>query len=951
MPSACPRTGPPVLKPKVSALRRPLLLAFYLFSVACIAAGCGVAGQPAATDPPPPGAPVIIQQPVSQSIVVGSAATFSVMASGTGPFTYQWQRSSGGTIVNIPGATSSSVVIATSSADAGTVSAVDVIVSNAAGSATSNVVALTVTGSTAQTIAFGALPNVTYGAAPIGLTATASSGLAVSYGVTGPATIAGSTLTITGAGTVTVTATQAGNTNFAPATPVPQTFTVSKAQLTVAATNASMLFGQSVPSLNYTIAGFVNGDAQSVVTGTPSETTTATSSSPVGNYPITIAAGTLTAANYAFAFVNGTLTVGVASQTITFGALPDVTYGAAPITLGGTASSGLAVSYGVTGPATIAGTTLTITGAGAVTVTATQAGNGNYTAATPVPQTFNVNKASLAVKATDASMVFGQSVPTLAYTISGFVNGDTQAVVTGTPTETTTGTSSSPVGTYPITITAGTLTAANYTFTFTNGTLTIAGATQTITFTALANVTYGAAPIGLTATASSGLAVSYGVTGPATIAGSTLTITGAGTVTVTAMQAGNTNYAPATPVPQTFTVSKAQLTVTATNASMLFGQTLPTFTYTIAGFVNGDAQSVVTGAPTETTTATPSSPVGTYPITIGAGTLTAANYTFAFVNGTLTVGVASQTITFGALPDVTYGAAPITLGGTASSGLAVSYGVTGPATIAGTTLTITGAGAVTVTATQAGNGNYTAATPVPQTFNVNKASLAVKATDASMVFGQSVPTLAYTISGFVNGDTQAVVTGTPTETTTGTSSSPVGTYPITIKAGTLTAANYTFTFTNGTLTIAGATQTITFTALAKVTYGAAPIGLTATASSGLAVSYGVTGPATIAGSTLTITGAGTVTVTAMQAGNTNYAPATPVPQTFTVSKAQLTVAATNASMLFGQTLPTFTYTIAGFVNGDAQSVVTGAPSETTTATSSSPVGTYPITIGAGTLTA
>jgi hypothetical protein len=82
-------------------------------------------------------------------------------------------------------------------------------------------------------------------------------------------------------------------------------------------------------------------------------------------------------------------------------------------------------------------------------------------------------------------------------------------------------------------------------------------APQTINFGALANVTYGVSPIKLTATASSGLPVSYTVTGPATVSGSTLTIIGAGTVTVTASQAGNSNYGAATPVSQSFTVSKA----------------------------------------------------------------------------------------------------------------------------------------------------------------------------------------------------------------------------------------------------------------------------------------------------------------------------------------------------------------------------------------------------------
>ena len=67
----------------------------------------------------------------------------------------------------------------------------------------------------------------------------------------------------------------------------------------------------------------------------------------------------------------------------------------------------------------------------------------------------------------------------------------------------------------------------------------------------------------------------------------------------------------------------------------------PTFTYAISGFVNGDTQSVVSGAPSLTTTATTSSPDGTYPITAAQGTLSAPGYNFAFVNGTLTISSAS----------------------------------------------------------------------------------------------------------------------------------------------------------------------------------------------------------------------------------------------------------------------------------------------------------------------
>jgi len=82
------------------------------------------------------------------------------------------------------------------------------------------------TGFSAQSITFGALPNVVLGVAPVTLTAIASSGLAVSYAVTGPATISGSILTITGGGTVSVTASQAGDSSYGPATPVTRTFFV-----------------------------------------------------------------------------------------------------------------------------------------------------------------------------------------------------------------------------------------------------------------------------------------------------------------------------------------------------------------------------------------------------------------------------------------------------------------------------------------------------------------------------------------------------------------------------------------------------------------------------------------------------------------------------------------------------------------------------------------------------
>jgi streptogramin lyase len=87
----------------------------------------------------------------------------------------------------------------------------------------------------------------------------------------------------------------------------------------------------------------------------------------------------------------------------------------------------------------------------------------------------------------------------------------------------------------------------------------------------------------------------------------------------------------------TLTVSKALLTITANNASVVYDKALPAFTYTPTGFVNGDTKSVLTGTPTEGTTAIVGSLPGAYPINIARGTLAAANYSFVFAAGTLTV--------------------------------------------------------------------------------------------------------------------------------------------------------------------------------------------------------------------------------------------------------------------------------------------------------------------------
>jgi hypothetical protein len=95
-------------------------------------------------------------------------------------------------------------------------------------------------------------------------------------------------------------------------------------------------------------------------------------------------------------------------------------------------------------------------------------------------------------------------------------------------------------------------------------------ANQTITFGALANKTYGDADFTVSASASSGLTVSFAAAGNCTISGSTVHITGAGSCTITASQAGNESYNAAPDVSQSFNIAKAAATCTVSGYSGVY---------------------------------------------------------------------------------------------------------------------------------------------------------------------------------------------------------------------------------------------------------------------------------------------------------------------------------------------------------------------------------------------
>ncbi|MFL5730865.1 MAG: polysaccharide deacetylase family protein [Cytophagaceae bacterium] len=259
----------------------------------------------------------------------------------------------------------------------------------------------------AQTINFPAIPAKTYTSAPFRVTATASSGLPVSFSiVSGPATISVDTVKVNGVGTVVVRASQAGNTSYDPAPTVDNSFTVSKA-------SQSIVF-PVIPNKKPTDPPFnITASASS---GLPITFSIVSGPATISGNTITLkgTTGTVTVkatqagnANYNPVSVNSSFTVGKQTQTINFPQIPDHEALDDPFQLKATASSGLTVTFEIlSGPADIEGDNYVYLWeyAGDVVVRAKQAGNTQYAAA-HVDQTFHVYEGSPRLAADSSSLL------------------------------------------------------------------------------------------------------------------------------------------------------------------------------------------------------------------------------------------------------------------------------------------------------------------------------------------------------------------------------------------------------------------------------------------------------------------------------------------------------------------------------------------------------------------
>ncbi len=577
------------------------------------------------------------------------------------------------------------------------------------------------------------------------------------------------------------------------------------------------------------------------------------------------------------------------------------------------------VTYTIGDPtiATFVNGKLHVLKAGTTIITASQAEDDGFSAVS-VQKTLVVNKASLQVSAQPVQVTYGDPIPT-SFTVaySGFVNNEDASVVSGTPVFSTTANNSSHPGDYAVKVDVSGMSAANYALTPVAGKLTIVLAGISIQFNGIpATITYGDAPFDPAATASSGAAPVYtsNNNAVATITGDNkVQITGAGTATITvtfpATGTSSGGFKDAV-----ITVAKKTLTIKVNDVYLLTGSPLPNFTATFNGLVNGDAATVISPVPVFSTTATSSSPAGTYPIIVSnIAALTAANYTVdpAYQQGKLIIG----SIVFNGTDTRVYGATPYDAGATSSAGVQPAYSSNNPqvAAIVNNQVQVKGVGQASITASFPAAGGSPAQVAT-QLLTVQPAQLIVKATDTTRMYGQVNPVFRITYSGFVNGEDASVLLSQALASTTANTGSSPDVYPVTPYGA--AASNYLFTYVKGMLTITAATQSIQFAPLPVTTIGEPDFALTASASSGLALSYSSSNPnvATVTNGIVHIVAAGSTVITASQAGNTNYLAAASQSQTLTLS--------TRATTISLDALPGKNY-------GDADFVLNATSSNTT----------------------
>jgi hypothetical protein len=783
-----------------------------------------------------------------------------------------------------------------------------------------------------QTITFDPLTDRRLDESPFDLSATASSGLDVVFTseTTPVCTVAGVSVTLHAHGLCAIDADQAGDGTWGPADTVSQSFIVTQGNQSI---TFDALSDRRLDETPFTISATASSTLPVVFTSetTPVCTVAGTSVTLHSAGLCTIDADQWGDDNWISATtVPQTFTVTQGNQFITFDALSGRRLDETPFGLTASASSGLAVTYSseTTLVCTVVGAVVALHTAGLCTIDAHQAGDGNWTSAAQVQRSFTVTQGNQSIT---FGALSGRSLDESPFTVSATASSNLAVVFTSETTSvcTVAGTTVTLHGVGLCTIDANQSGNANWTSAAqVQHSFTVGQGDQTITFGALSGRTLDDSPFGISATASSGLSVTFTSesTSVCTVVGTTVTLHAFGSCIIDADQAGNGNWDSAPRVQHTFAVSKGNQTIAF---AALGNRDLDQSPFDVSATASSGLTVTFTS---ETLPVCTVVGVTVTLHTVGSCIIDAdqagnGNWNQApQVSRTFGVGPGSQTITFGALSGRRLDQTPFSISATASSGLTVIFSSedTSVCTVAGTSVALHSAGLCIIDADQPGNGLWNAAATVPQSFTVAKGNQTVSFS-STQPSGAKVNGSTYTPAGTATSGLAVAFTIDSSSISVCSIAAGVVSF---IGAGTCRVnadqAGDTdwnpATQVHQSFTVAAGDQTILFTSTAPV--GAAVEGSTysptATATSGLTVAFTIdasaSGVCSIAGTVVSFIGAGTCVIDAHQSGNPNWSAAPQVQQSFAVGKGTPIIDITS------------TAPVTAVVNGSPYSVTATSPS-------------------------
>lgn len=578
--------------------------------------------------------PSITTQPQSLAVTAGQPATFTVASGGTGPLSYQWYQNG----TPIPGATSATLLIpATGVAQSGL--DYTVTVTNALGNATSSAATLTVNPE-ASDLAFNPVAPDTYGTAPFPVSTTSASNGTITYSVvSGPAIVSGNTVTVTGTGTVVLQASQAASGNYAAAT-ADTSFTVSPGNPNLAFSPVvNKAYGSAPFPVNATSAS--NGAITYSVLSGPA-TISGDTVTVTGPGTVVLQATQPATGDYIAATVDTSFTVSSGDPNLALAPIPNKTYGSAPFPVSATSASNGAITYSVvSGPATISGNMVTLTGLGPVVVQASQAATADYTSATTTTSFTVGGETPMLTFASIPAEIYGNApFPVTASSASS--GAVTYSVVSGPAT--IVGNTVTLTGAGPVEIMASQAASGDYTAATAVTTFTVAGETPTITFPSPGTQAYSQTPIAVNATSNSTGTITYSVvSGPATISGNMVTMTGAGPVTLQASEAASGGFGTGTATTTfTITATNPQIALQPVSQNLCPPQTL---TLSVNATNATSYQWNYNGTPIPGATDTTYTIGSTSASNTGNYTVTVSNPTASVTSQTATVNVGSTIVT------------------------------------------------------------------------------------------------------------------------------------------------------------------------------------------------------------------------------------------------------------------------------------------------------------------